>query len=56
MPLAVGQDKAWIELRRLLEVEVDAMAWRLSALTLAERDGFLDELTDRFYARIGGVR
>jgi hypothetical protein len=50
----VAQDKAWIELRRLLEV--DAVAWRLSALTLAERDAFLDELTDRLYTRIGGVR
>jgi hypothetical protein len=51
--LAVGEDKRWMELRRLLEVEIDAVAWRLSALNQAERDGFIDDLTDRLCASIG---
>ena len=43
----MGEDKAWVELRGLLEGEVEAMSWRLAVLTNTERKSFLDDLTDR---------
>lgn len=48
----MGEDKAWVELRGLLEREVEAMNWRLARLTDADRQGFLDELTDRLYSKV----
>ena len=48
----MGEDKAWVELRGLLEGEVEAMSWRLGALTDTERESFLDELTDRLSFKV----
>ena len=39
-------------LRSLLEAEVEAMRWRLTSLTDPEREDFLDEFTDRLYAKV----
>jgi hypothetical protein len=48
----MGEDKEWVKLRGLLQVEIHAMNWRLSTLSAAERDGFLDELTDRLFTKV----
>ncbi|WP_404348683.1 hypothetical protein LG324_13540 [Phycicoccus jejuensis] len=48
----MAEDEKWVSLRSLLQSEVRAMGWRLSALTEAERDELLDELTDRLYSKV----
>jgi hypothetical protein len=48
----MGEDETWKKVRGLLQAEIEAMEWRLSALSQAERDGFLDELTDRLHTKV----
>jgi hypothetical protein len=45
-------DRAWVELRNVLESEVAAMEWRLEKLSPTERISLLDELTDRLVAKV----